>query len=248
MRARSLILVGLILLAAAVLLASCGGPEATTTSTSLAASTDASSSEQPGATLTTATASTAAEDAGQEIYRRVHASYSVNYDVDSLAALESNAIAAAQVRVLDTKQTSEQPKGKIGLGAKHQTTIVVEKVFKSDGRLREGSNYTIVEYYSTGPDPVVDGATAVWVIENSVPMDVGGEYIAFFQKPSLPELGDYDIYGVWRGLYKVTDNLKNATSVKDLSKGDIGAGYEYNGDFGYWKIAQEIKDKYIDGQ
>jgi hypothetical protein len=51
---------------------------------------------------------------------------------------------------------------------------------------------------------------------------------------------------VWWGQYKISEKVRNSPQVRTLSKEEVGAARDYAGDVGYWKLAQEVKEKYID--
>jgi hypothetical protein len=103
---------------------------------------------------------------------------SSRYAVFNLEELESRSVAIARVTVLDSTLNllpeEQQPSGasageSVPLG-NTLTRVTVEKVFKSDGQIREGATYTIIEYYVTMQKH--DGATLVVGHGNVFPMEV----------------------------------------------------------------------------
>jgi hypothetical protein len=83
---------------------------------------------------------------------------------------------------------------------------------------------TIIEYYAEGQSPTDENTTLVMCTGLAVPMAQGGEYLLFLEASSH-SYGDYESVFCWMGRYKVSDALE---------------------DPGYWAMAQEVKEKYID--
>jgi hypothetical protein len=201
--------------------------------------------QQPAASVATS----AGVDVGTIEYVRWEGKFSESMWVGSLAELESKACAIAEVTVLDsTLHRSDVPEGYPESGpilGNTLTRVTVDKVHKSDGRISEGSVCTIIEAYTSKPDPSNPNNTIVYVHGNVIPMKVGGRYLLFLA-PSDRDYGDYWILGLWTGKYRISDGLREARSFADLSEAAVEAAYGPSGLPSYWAIGEEVKNKYID--
>jgi hypothetical protein len=172
----------------------------------------------------------------------------------SLPQLEKRSVAIALVRVeqstLNLGPAEEQiptPKGDDAPLGNTLSKVVVEKVYKSDGRITDGAEYTVIEYYTTWVDPSDPNTTRIYAHGNTYPMVEGGEYLLFLD-PASHDYGDYEIFGLWLGKYKVSEEIKAAASVGSLSKEQLEAARDSGEDPVYWQLAQEVKDKYLNGR
>jgi hypothetical protein len=169
----------------------------------------------------------------------------------SLHQLEGKSAAIALVRVEESRpnllpedQQVPTPSGG-GLLGNTLTDVRVEKVYKSDGMITEGMLYTVIEYYTTAPKPSDPSIIQVLGLGNVFPMVKGGAYLLFLDQPSH-DYGDYEVFGLWNGQFKVSEAIRSAPSVDSLTKEELGAGREPTDDPIYWRLAQEVKQKYID--
>ncbi len=167
------------------------------------------------------------------------------YAVGSLSELEAKAAVIVRVRMLGHTQlleSEQQPVTGPPLGYT-VSTVLVEKVYKSDGVVQEGESTKIIEYYVSWQD----GSTGTVHVLSSgtVPMVLGAEYILFLHKTSDPG-AQYNFFGEVFGKYVVSEKTKTATSVDSLSKEDLEIPWSKDVEPDFWKLAAEVKRKYID--
>lgn len=176
------------------------------------------------------------------------------YGVSTLADLEDRSVAIALVRAEETTLNllpeNEQVPTPSGEGrplGNTLTRVVVERVFKPDGKISEGSVHTIIEYYTTTIKPSDETVTLIFAQGNTLPMVKGEEYILFLDSASH-DYGDYEVFGMWTGKYKVSEDIKAVVNVSSLSREQLEAARDSGEDPLYWHLAQEVKEKYVDGQ
>lgn len=167
------------------------------------------------------------------------------YDVRSLSDLESRSDVIVQVRALESKQylAPDQEEYPIPDGVQ-QTQVLVERVLKPYGDLQEGTECTIVEYYVSVPSPNDQAVTVVQCVGNTMPMKMGEQYLLFLHDSSN-DLGDYAIFALGYGKYRISKEVTDAMSVGTLSKEVLEAAEDQKGDPLYWQLAQEVVDKYM---
>jgi hypothetical protein len=168
------------------------------------------------------------------------------YAVDSLSEVQAKAAAVVRVRMLEHTPLLEPDRQRPVTGPPLGYTVspvLVENVYKSDGTIQEGDHTKIIEYYVTWQDH----STGAVRVESSatVPMVVGAEYILFLHKTSDPG-GQYNFFGDVYGKYRVSEKIKAATSVDSLTREDLEVPWNKDVEPGFWKLAAEVKQKYID--
>lgn len=168
---------------------------------------------------------------------------------DSLAELEADSDAICVVEVLDSEQRlssvqeSDNP-SPIPVGST-RTKVLVEKVRKADGRLAQGSTYAVVEQNTRKDSP--DGAnTYIFALGNVVPMSLGARYLLFLDRSSRDD-ADYEIHGIWYGKYWISEEIKKVSGFNFVSKEMLEAAEDAEGDPAYWRLAEEVWNKYLKG-
>jgi hypothetical protein len=167
-----------------------------------------------------------------------------DYTASNLAELEAKSVAIAEVVVGDSQPRIQNLKSDDTPTGNTLTRVTVEKAIKSDGRMTVGADYAVIEYYVTMPSPRDPGTTMILATGNVFPMAKGGRYLLFLG-PASHDYGDYEIFGLWIGQFKVSEEMKGACEVSSLTKEQLGAAWDKDRDPRYWAIAQEVKDKYL---
>lgn len=168
--------------------------------------------------------------------------------VDSLQKLEDSSIAIAEVKVIKSVQRLAT-ENELSLSLSRPrgcaiTTVIINKVYKSDGVIKAGAEKKIIEYYTTRPNKENEKILDVYCSGNTMPMKIEGTYLLFLDKPS-DEFGDYEIFGIWMGKFKVSEEIKNASDISKLSKEEIEAAKDKDKDHFYWSLLPQVNEKYI---
>ena len=192
----------------------------------------------------------AAATLGQASYDKITYNFALieepkEYLVGSLTELEERTSVTVKVKVVGSDLRLTEPLKDSMIPAGYTLTrVAVEKVFRSDGALKEGQNITVVEWYASRPSRVDKNALQVYCSGQTLPMEIDSEYILFLNGGG--DLGaDYEIFAGWRGEYKVSQQIQDAAKVSALTREELGVALDQEQDPAYWKIGQEVRDRFI---